>query len=55
MDDNSEAELQCAGNMNAKRPSVNIFPFISLYCFGEVGISGLLLYNDPMTLRGLNT
>lgn len=55
MDAHSDSELQCAGNMNAKRPSVNIFSFVSLYCLGEVGLSGRFLCNDPMTLRGLNT
>lgn len=54
MDDHSDSELQCAGNMNAKRLSVDILPFIFLYCLGEVGVSGLFLYNGPMTLRGLN-
>lgn len=55
MDDHSGSELQRADNMNAKGPSVNTFPFISLYCLGEMGVSGLFLCNDPMTLRGLNT
>lgn len=35
VDARSDSELQCAGNLNAKTPAVNVFPFLSSYSLGE--------------------